>query len=69
MGAFGEAKAGRDHRQILDHYYRGTELDAAPQALLDRVRVLVADGARNVTVENAVAVFDAAGKRYPTPTK
>jgi Spy/CpxP family protein refolding chaperone len=66
-GAFGQAKAGRDYRQILDTYYRGTEMSAAPDTLLDRVRVLVADGLATATVENVLAVFDGDGKRYPIP--
>ena len=66
-GAFGQAKAGRDYRQILDTYYRGTEMSAAPDTLLDRVRVLVADGLAAATVENVLAVFDGDGKRYPIP--
>jgi stage II sporulation protein D len=66
-GAFGQAKAGRDYRQILATYYRGTEMSAAPDTLLERVRVLVADGLGTATVENVLAVFDADGKRYPIP--
>ena len=66
-GAFGQAKAGRDYRQILDTYYRGTEMGAAPAPLLDRVRVLVADGLAKATVTNVTAVFDGGGKRYPVP--
>jgi stage II sporulation protein D len=66
-GALGQAKAGRDYRQILATYYRGTEMSAAPDALLERVRVLVADGLATATVENVLAVFDADGKRYPIP--
>ncbi len=66
-GAYGQAKAGRDYRQILATYYRGTEMGSAPDTLIKRVRVLVADGAAAVTVANVAAVFDAAGKRYPIP--
>jgi len=64
-GAYGQAKAGRDYREILATYYRGTTMGAAPESLLRRVRVLVADGLANVSVNNVVAVFDADGKRYP----
>ena len=64
-GAFGQAKAGRDYRAILSTYYRGTAMGTAPETLLKRVRVLVADGVANATVTNVAAVFDAAGKRYP----
>ncbi len=64
-GAFGQAKAGRDYRQILQTYYRGTAMGTAPETLLQRVRVLVADGLANASVTNVAAVFDGAGKRYP----
>jgi stage II sporulation protein D len=66
-GALAQAKAGRDHRTILAYYYRGTAIGEAPAALLDRVRVLVGDGLASVTVANALAVFDANGKRYVLP--
>ena len=66
-GALGQAKAGRDYRAILAHYYRGTEIGAAPAAIVERVRVLVGDGLATVTVTNALAVFDANGKRYVLP--
>ncbi len=66
-GAFGQAKAGREYRQILATYYRGTEMSVAPATLLERVRVLVADGLATASVENVLAVFDADGKRYPIP--
>ena len=64
-GAYGQAKAGRDHREILSTYYRGTAMGAAPETLLKRVRVLVADGVAKVSVANVAAVFDGDGKRYP----
>lgn len=64
-GAYGQAKAGRDYRQILSTYYRGTAMGSAPETLLRRVRVLVADGLARVAVTNVAAVFDAGGKRYP----
>ena len=64
-GAFGQAKAGRDYRQILATYYRGTEMGSAPTTLLERVRVLAADRLATATVANVLAVFDANGKRYP----
>ena len=66
-GAFGQAKAGRDYRTILGHYYRGTQIGSAPTSILERVRVLVGDGLAKVTVTNALAVFDANGKRYVLP--
>ena len=66
-GAYGQAKAGRDYRQILSTYYRGTEMGSAPETLLQRVRVLVADGLASAAVTNVTAVFDGEGKRYPIP--
>jgi stage II sporulation protein D len=66
-GALGQAKAGRDYRAILGHYYRGTQIGSAPASIIERVRVLVGDGLANVTVTNALAVFDANGKRYVLP--
>jgi stage II sporulation protein D len=66
-GALGQAKAGRDYRAILGHYYRGTAIGSAPTPVLERVRVLVGDNLANVTVANALAVFDANGKRYVLP--
>jgi SpoIID/LytB domain protein len=64
-GAYGQANAGRDYREILSTYYRGTTMGTAPDTLLKRVRVLVADGVANASVANVGAVFDGAGKRYP----
>jgi hypothetical protein len=60
-GAYGQAKAGRDYREILSTYYRGTAMGTAPETLLKRVRVLVADGVANASVANVAAVFDGAG--------
>lgn len=67
-GAFGQAKDGRDYREILATYYPGTQMGSAPAPLLDRVRVLVADGLAKAKVTNVAAVFDGAGKRYPVPS-
>ena len=64
-GAYGQANAGRDYRQILATYYRGTDMGSAPDTLLKRVRVLVGDSLATVAVTNVAAVFDGAGKRYP----
>jgi stage II sporulation protein D len=64
-GAYGQAKASRDYREILSTYYRGTAMGTAPETLLKRVRVLVADGVAKVSVANVAAVFDGDGKRYP----
>ena len=65
-GAYGQARAGRDYRQILGHYYRGTELGSAPAELLDKLRVLVAAsvGSATVTAPTAIVVVDGNGKRY-----
>src|SRR5688500_11395462 len=49
-GALGQAKAGRDYRTILGHYYRGTQIGSAPTSILERVRVLVGDGLAKLTV-------------------
>ncbi len=66
-GALGQAKAGRDYRAILGHYYRGTEIAQAPGPTLDRVRVLVGDGLAKISLANALAVFDGNDKRYVLP--
>ena len=65
-GAFGQAKAGRDYRQILATYYRGTELGSAPAPLVDRVRVLVGEGLARVTVSSSspLVVVDGDGKAH-----
>jgi SpoIID/LytB domain protein len=65
-GAYGQAMAGREYRQILGAYYRGTELGSAPAALLDKVRVLVSPGVRSATVTApaAIVVIDGNGKRH-----
>jgi len=64
-GAFGQAKAGRDYRTILAHYYPGTTLGPSPVAVPAKLRVLVADGlpALSVTSAGAIAVADASGTR------
>jgi stage II sporulation protein D len=64
-GAFGQAKAGRDYRTILAHYYPGTTLGPSPVAVPAKLRVLVADGvpALSVTSAGGIAVTDAAGTR------
>src|SRR5262245_448329 len=62
-GAFGQAKAGRDYRTILAHYYPGTTLGPSPVAVPQKLRVLVGDGlaAISVTSSGGIAVADAAG--------
>ena len=62
-GAFGQAKAGRDYRTILGHYYRGTEIGSAPA--VDRragARRSSVIGLAKITLTNALAVFDANGQ-------
>jgi stage II sporulation protein D len=68
-GAYGQANAGRDYRQILGYYYRGTELGTAPAGPLDKIRVLVGSGLGSVTVSapSAIVVVDDAGERYRLP--
>jgi stage II sporulation protein D len=64
-GAFGQAKAGRDYRSILAHYYPGTTLGPSPVAVPAKLRVLVADGVGSVsiTAPGAITVVDAAGTK------
>ena len=64
-GAFGQARAGRDYRAILAHYYPGTTLGPSPVAVPAKLRVLVADGvgAITVTTQGAINVVDAAGAK------
>jgi stage II sporulation protein D len=64
-GAFGQAKAGRDYRTILDHYYPGTTLGPSPVAVPAKLRVLVADAlaAVSVTSPGGIAIADASGAR------
>ena len=66
-GAFGQAKAGRDYRAILGHYYRGTGIGTAPANVLERVRVLVGDRLQRLSASNVLAAFDGAGKRFALP--
>ena len=64
-GAFGQAKAGRDYRTILAHYYPGTTLGPSPVTVPAKLRVLVADGVGSVSVTapGAITVVDDSGKR------
>ncbi len=64
-GAFGQAKAGRDYRTILAHYYPGTTLGPSPVTVPAKLRILVVDGASAVSVTSpgGIAVTDAAGTR------
>lgn len=62
-GALGFALRDFSYSRILAYYYRGTTLGAAQ---LRRVRVLVADGRRTLTVRSVVPfrVVDGAGKAH-----
>src|SRR5215218_2856436 len=62
-GALGYAKHGWKYASILRHYYPGTAVTRTPAA---RVRVLLADGRRSVTItsRSAFTVKDGAGKSY-----
>jgi stage II sporulation protein D len=51
-GAYVFAQRGVSYERILAHYYRGTELGKAPIA---RVRVLLGEGRRSVTIRSATA--------------
>jgi SpoIID/LytB domain protein len=51
-GAYGFAQKGFTYRRILAHYYRGATLGRAP---VSKVRVLLADGQRSVTVASESA--------------
>ena len=52
-GAYGMASAGFDYRQILAHYYQGTELGSASGTT---VRVLLGDGRASVKFDGATGV-------------
>jgi stage II sporulation protein D len=62
-GAYGFAQDDQDYAWILDHYYRGTELGTAG---VGRVRVLLAGGARSISVGSpkAFTVRDANGRTF-----
>ena len=49
-GALGYARSGSTHDRILAHYYPGTALGKAP---VSRVRVLVSEGRRTLTIASA----------------
>jgi SpoIID/LytB domain protein len=65
-GAYGYALHGWSYRQILTHYYPGTELGRVGEP---RVRVLLDEGASVVTVGCAarMSVSDATGRGHPLP--
>lgn len=60
-GAYGFAQRGAAYDAILAHYYRGTQLGRAPIA---RVRVLLGEGRKTVTIRSAAPfrVRDGSGK-------
>jgi stage II sporulation protein D len=62
-GALGFAQRGVGYARILAHYYRGTALGPAP---VRRVRVLLAEGRRTVTIgsEAPFTVRDGAGNSH-----
>src|SRR2546430_5188095 len=62
-GAYGFAKHGYDYKQILAHYYQGTDLSKAGSA---DIRVLLQTGSRTATFSGAT---DGGGhKRNPAKT-
>ena len=63
-GAYGYAKHGFTYTKILAHYYPGT---AISKTTLQQVRVLLADGTRNVSItsRSPFRVRDADGNSYP----
>jgi stage II sporulation protein D len=62
-GAIGFARHGWKYRRILSHYYPGTEVTRAPTA---RVRVLIADRRRSLTIGSKVTfrVRDGRGETH-----
>jgi SpoIID/LytB domain protein len=63
-GAYGYAKRGFSYQKILAHYYPGTVMS---KTTVEQVRVLLADGARTVSItsKSPFRVRDADGKSYP----
>ena len=62
-GAYGLAVHDRNHRQILEHYYRGTEIGGADS---QKIRVLLQSGKPSVYVSNATRI---PGKRSLEPER
>ena len=62
-GAYGMAREGHDHEEILAHYYYGTRVGRAGTK---QVRVLLAEGRRAVTLSSPVpfSVVDGDGETY-----
>lgn len=65
-GAYGYAQHGWTYDKIVAHYYPGTDLGEAP---VKRVRVLLAGGAKTVTISSrsAYTVRDGSGKTHKLP--
>lgn len=63
-GAYGQAKAGRSYRDILGHYYPGTELAPLALEVPKQVRVLVGSALKEVAVGSGgpFRVRDGTGK-------
>ena len=63
-GAYGYAQRGSAYEEILDHYYPGTTLGAAPPTVM---RVLLAEGRKTLAVTSTAAweLEDAAGTVVP----
>jgi stage II sporulation protein D len=63
-GAYGYAQHGWKYDRIVKHYYSGTTIGQAP---ISRVRVLLADKAKQVTIASKLPfqVVDAAGNKHP----
>lgn len=65
-GAYGQALAGRTHKQILAYYYSGTTIGKTGRK---DVRVLLADGRRAVSISSTAPLVatDATGAKYRLP--
>src|SRR6266550_4113763 len=62
-GAYGYAQHGWTYDRIIKHYYTGTTIGQAP---VSRVRVLLVDSAKQVTISSKLPfqVVDAAGSKH-----
>src|SRR5688572_21404559 len=63
-GAYGLARSGQTHEQILAHYYRGTNLDT--RSSTTRVNVLLADNRASLSVGSASAFTVSSGTKTRT---
>lgn len=63
-GAYGLARQGKTHAEILAHYYRGTNLDTRSPST--RVRVLLADRRTSLAVGSASAFTVSGGSKTRT---